>query len=144
MRLIDTHTHLDFPEFDADRADVLAHCRDQGVERLVVLGVYQGNWQRLWHLVEANEGLHAAFGLHPVYLEDHRPEHLEQLRDWLGRLAGQRKLCAVGEFGLDYYLEHLDRTRQQALFEAQPNWPPSSSCRCCCMYAVPMPRPSPP
>ncbi|WP_277373851.1 TatD family hydrolase [Pseudomonas sp. AA-38] len=119
MRLIDTHTHLDFPEFDADRADVLARCRDQGVERLVVLGVYQGNWQRLWHLVEANEGLHAAFGLHPVYLEDHRPEHLEQLRDWLERLAGQRKLCAVGEFGLDYYLEHLDRTRQQALFEAQ-------------------------
>ncbi|MGP0170793.1 TatD family hydrolase [Pseudomonas sp. NCHU5208] len=119
MRLIDTHTHLDFSEFDTDRNAVLARCRDRGVERLVVLGVYQDNWQRLWQLVEANEGLHAAFGLHPVYLDDHRPEHLEQLRDWLERLAGQRKLCAVGEFGLDYYLEHLDRTRQQALFEAQ-------------------------
>ena len=119
MRLIDTHTHLDFPEFDADRAEVLARSRAQGIERLVVLGVYQANWQRLWQLVENDEALYAAFGLHPVYLDDHRPEHLDELRGWLARLAGHRKLCAVGEFGLDYYLEQLDRQRQQALFEAQ-------------------------
>jgi TatD DNase family protein len=119
MRLIDTHTHLDFPDFDADRTEVLARSRALGVQRLVVLGVYQANWQRLWHLVEANEDLHAAFGLHPVYLDDHQPQHLDDLRDWLSRLAGHRKLCAVGEFGLDYYLEALDRQRQQALFEAQ-------------------------
>lgn len=119
MRLIDTHTHLDFPDFDADRTEVLARSRALGVQRLVVLGVYQANWQRLWHLVEANEDLHAAFGLHPVYLDDHQPQHLDELRDWLSRLAGHRKLCAVGEFGLDYYLETLDRQRQQVLFEAQ-------------------------
>lgn len=119
MHLIDTHTHLDFPDFDADRTEVLARSRALGVQRLVVLGVYQANWQRLWHLVEANEDLHAAFGLHPVYLDDHQPQHLDDLRDWLSRLAGHRKLCAVGEFGLDYYLEALDRQRQQALFEAQ-------------------------
>ncbi len=119
MRLIDTHTHLDFPDFDADRTEVLARSRELGVQRLVVLGVYQGNWQRLWQLVEANDGLHAAFGLHPVYLDEHQPQHLAELRDWLGRLAGHRKLCAVGEFGLDYYLDSLDRQRQQALFEAQ-------------------------
>ena len=119
MRLIDTHTHLDFPDFDTDRDAVLARSRALGVQRMVVLGVYQANWQRLWHLVEANEGLYAAFGLHPVYLNEHQPQHLDELRDWLSRLAGQPKLCAVGEFGLDYYLENLDRQRQQALFEAQ-------------------------
>lgn len=119
MRLIDTHTHLDFPDFDADRDAVLARSRALGVQRMVVLGVYQANWQRLWHLVEANEGLYAAFGLHPVYLNEHQPQHLDELRDWLSRLAGQPKLCAVGEFGLDYYLENLDRQRQQAVFEAQ-------------------------
>jgi TatD DNase family protein len=119
MRLIDTHTHLDFPEFDADRDAVLARSRALGVSRMVVLGVYQANWQRLWQLVEEHQELHAAFGLHPVYLDEHSPEHLDELRDWLGRLAGHRKLCAVGEFGLDYYLEHLDRQRQQTLFEAQ-------------------------
>ncbi|WP_439887540.1 TatD family hydrolase [Pseudomonas sp. MBLB4123] len=119
MRLIDTHTHLDFPDFDADRDALLARCRARGVERLVVLGVYRDNWQRLWDLVQGDGGLHAAFGLHPAYLDAHRPEHLDELRAWLQRLAGHRQLCAVGEFGLDYFLEHLDRPRQQALFEAQ-------------------------
>ncbi|TXR39028.1 TatD family deoxyribonuclease [Ectopseudomonas mendocina] len=119
MRLIDTHTHLDFPDFDVDRDEVLARSRALGVQRMVVLGVYQANWQRLWHLVEANEGLYAAFGLHPVYLDEHQVQHLNELRGWLSRLAEQPKLCAVGEFGLDYYLENLDRQRQQAVFEAQ-------------------------
>jgi TatD DNase family protein len=119
MRLIDTHTHLDFPDFDADRAEVLARSRALGVERLVVLGVYQANWQRLWDLVLQEDGLSAAFGLHPVYLEQHRAEHLGELRAWLTRLAGHPRLCALGEFGLDYYLDSLDRQRQQTLFEAQ-------------------------
>jgi TatD DNase family protein len=119
MHLIDTHTHLDFPDFDADRAAVLARSRMQGVEKLVVLGVYQANWQRLWDLVQAEDGLYAAFGLHPVYLDQHRPEHLTELHDWLQRLAGHPRLCAVGEFGLDYFLEELDRGQQQQLFEAQ-------------------------
>ncbi|WP_348748683.1 TatD family hydrolase [Pseudomonas rhodesiae] len=119
MTLIDTHTHLDFPEFDSDRREVLAHSRELGVQRMVVLGVYQRNWQRLWDLVQTDEGLFAAFGLHPVYLDDHRPADLRALGDWLTRLQGHRQLCAVGEIGLDYFLEHLDRERQQQLFEAQ-------------------------
>jgi len=119
VTLIDTHTHLDFPEFDSDRREVLAHSRELGVQRMVVLGVYQQNWQRLWDLVQTDEGLFAAFGLHPVYLDDHRPADLRALGDWLTRLQGHRQLCAVGEIGLDYFLEHLDRARQQQLFEAQ-------------------------
>ncbi|MCS3511706.1 MULTISPECIES: TatD family hydrolase [Pseudomonas] len=119
MELIDTHTHLDFPEFDSDRREVLAHSRALDVRRMVVLGVYQQNWQRLWDLVQADAGLFAAFGLHPVYLDDHKPTDLTELGDWLTRLHGHRQLCAVGEIGLDYFLEQLDRERQQSLFEAQ-------------------------
>lgn len=119
MHLIDTHTHLDFPDFDADRDELLARCRTAGVERLVVLGVHQANWQRVWDLARAEDGLYAAFGLHPVYLDEHRLEYLHALRNWLARCAGHPKLCAVGEFGLDYFLEQLDRQRQQQLFEAQ-------------------------
>ncbi|MGH8345403.1 MAG: TatD family hydrolase [Pseudomonas sp.] len=119
MELIDTHTHLDFPDFDADRQALLADSRALGVRRIVVLGVYQANWQRVWELVQSDPDLHAAFGLHPVYLDDHRPQHLSELGDWLTRLAGHRQLCAVGEIGLDYFIETLDRDRQQALFEAQ-------------------------
>ncbi|MFJ2691616.1 TatD family hydrolase [Pseudomonas sp. NPDC087336] len=119
MDLIDTHTHLDFPDFDADRQALMTQSRALGVRQMVVLGVYQGNWQRVWELVQSDPDLHAAFGLHPVYLEDHRPEHLTELGDWLTRLAGHRQLCAVGEIGLDYFIETLDRERQQALFDAQ-------------------------
>ncbi|MCB2255941.1 TatD family hydrolase [Pseudomonas chlororaphis] len=119
MELIDSHTHLDFPDFDADRPALLAASRALGVRRMVVLGVYQRNWHRLWELVQSDANLHAAFGLHPVYLDEHRPADLIELGDWLSRLAGHPQLCAVGEIGLDYFLEQLDRQRQQQLFEAQ-------------------------
>lgn len=119
MELIDTHTHLDFPDFDADRAALLDRAQGLGVSRMVVLAVEAGNWQRVWDGVKADPRLYAALGLHPVFLDAHRPAHLTQLREWLERLAGDPQLCAVGEFGLDYYLPELDRERQQALFEAQ-------------------------
>nr|WP_178125065.1 MULTISPECIES: TatD family hydrolase [unclassified Pseudomonas] len=117
--MIDSHTHLDFPDFDADREALLADSRAQGVKRMVVLGVYQDNWQRVWDLVQSDPQLYAAFGLHPVYLDDHQPADLKDLEDWLARLAGHPQLCGVGEIGLDYFLEQLDRERQQHLFEAQ-------------------------
>jgi len=119
VELIDSHTHLDFPDFDEDRQALLAESRALGVRRMVVLGVYQANWQRVWDLVQSDPDLHAAFGLHPVYLDQHRPEDLRDLAEWLTRLAGHRQLCAVGEIGLDYFIETLDRERQQALFDAQ-------------------------
>ena len=119
MQLIDTHTHLDFPDFDADRPQLLADSRALGVEKMVVLGVYQSNWQRVWDLVQTDSQLYAAFGLHPVYLNEHRPEHVVELGQWLSRLAGHPQVCAVGEIGLDYFLPELDREGQQQLFEAQ-------------------------
>ena len=119
MQLIDSHTHLDFQDFDPDRPQVLARSRALGVKQMVVLGVYQSNWQRLWDLVQTDSQLYAAFGLHPVHLNDHRPEHVIELGQWLSRLAGHPHVCAVGEIGLDYFLPELDRDGQQQLFEAQ-------------------------
>lgn len=119
MRLIDTHNHLDCPDFEQDRAAVLQRSRELGVERQVLLGVFRENWEDVWALVESEPDLYAALGLHPIYLARHRPEHLTALREWLQRLAGHPKLCAVGEIGLDYYLEDLDRAGQQAIFEEQ-------------------------
>ncbi|MGV8183329.1 hypothetical protein ACV34P_31900, partial [Pseudomonas aeruginosa] len=46
--------------------------------------------------VQAEDGLYAALGLHPVYLARHRPQHLDDLHQWLQRLRGETKLCAVG------------------------------------------------
>jgi len=89
------------------------------VRRMVGLGVYQRNWQRLWDLPQQDPHVYGAFGLHPVYLDEHRPADLIELGDWLTRLKGHRQLCAVGEIGLDYFLAHLDRARQQSLYEPQ-------------------------
>lgn len=119
MQLIDTHTHLDFEHFDADREQVLARCSAAGVERIVVLGVHEGNWQRVWQLASTQPAVHAALGLHPVFLDRHRDAHLHELRNWLQRLHGERKLCALGEIGLDYYIDTPDTERQQQLLEAQ-------------------------
>lgn len=119
MQLIDTHTHLDFEMFDDDRAQVIARARNSGVERIVVLGVHAANWQRVWQLACDEPSVHAALGLHPVFLEEHQDAHVQQLRDWLERLRGEPKLCAVGEIGLDYYIDNPDIERQQRLLEAQ-------------------------
>jgi TatD DNase family protein len=119
VRLIDTHTHLDFDDFDADRQTVLSHCRQLGVERIVVLGVYQRNLQRVWDLALSEPQVYAALGLHPIYLDEHRPEHVQELRDRLAAVAGQPKLCAVGEIGLDYYVESLSREDQKTVFDSQ-------------------------
>nr|WP_276583349.1 TatD family hydrolase [Pseudomonas sp. RIT-PI-S] len=117
--MVDTHTHLDFPDFDADRGALLDAAQAAGVRRVVLLGVHRANWERVWGLAQEDDRLYAALGLHPVFLEEHTPAHLDELRQWLERLAGDPRLCALGEFGLDYYLKHLDRERQQWLFEAQ-------------------------
>ncbi|GGD05929.1 TatD family hydrolase [Halopseudomonas salina] len=119
MRYIDTHTHLDFPVFAADRTAVIEQARRSGVTRLVVLGVSQTNWREVWDLSQRETCVYAALGLHPVFVEAHRDEHLTELREWLGQLAGNPKCCAVGEIGLDYFVKGLNRERQQHLLEAQ-------------------------
>lgn len=119
MRLIDTHTHIDYPDFDADRPEVIARSHSAGVARALIMGVTHENWQRSWHLAISDERLFAAFGMHPIYLEQHQDSHLPELRRWLERFASHPKCCAVGEIGLDYFLKDLDRPRQQTLLEAQ-------------------------
>lgn len=116
---IDTHTHLDFADFDADRNAVLTDCERLGVRRILLMGVTRDNWDRLWELVKSNTRYYAAFGLHPAFLDQHQPQDLQLLRERLASHANDPRCCAIGEFGLDYFIEDLDRQQQQTLFEAQ-------------------------
>lgn len=138
MHLIDTHTHLDFPDFDPDRTSLLARSRALGVRQMVVLGVYQDNWQRLWDEVQTDPQLYAAFGLHPVYLEQHRPEHVRELGQWLERLAGHPQLCAVGEIGLDYFCRSWIATHSRHCLKRSYRWRQTPHSRPCCTCAVAM------
>ena len=116
---IDTHTHLDFSDFDTDRDALLADCVRLGVKRILLMGVTRGNWERIWQLAESSGRYFAAFGLHPLFLDQHQDSDLQHLRERIERHAGDPRCCAVGEFGLDYFIDNTDRERQQTLFEAQ-------------------------
>lgn len=113
--LVDTHCHLDFPDFDADREQVLAACRAAGVTRIVVPGVRATDWSRVLDLCAWHEGLYPALGLHPMFMADHEQNHVRQLDDMLR----EQNVIAVGEIGLDFYHGDDDREAQLALFEAQ-------------------------
>lgn len=115
MDLIDSHCHLDAPEFDRDRDAVVVRARAAGVRIQVLPAVEAAAWPKLRDICRGDDGLHPAYGLHPMYLSAHREEHLRLLREWLGR----ERAVAVGECGLDYYVEGLDHNAQQDFFEGQ-------------------------
>ena len=115
MELVDSHCHLDAPGFDPDRGAVIDRARAAGVRTQVVPAVEAVQWPRLREVCRMADGLHPAYGLHPMYLASHRPEHLQDLRGWLER----ERPVAVGECGLDYYVEGLDPAAQQVCFEGQ-------------------------
>lgn len=119
LRFIDTHAHLDDISFAEDYCTVLERSRQQEVQRIVLPGVTAQGWTRLWQLAEQHEMLYAAPGLHPVYLAQHQPEHLSQLKEFIECHRDHPKLCAVGEIGLDYWIPQADRSAQQQLVEAQ-------------------------
>ncbi|ROR34430.1 TatD family hydrolase [Inmirania thermothiophila] len=115
MELVDTHCHLDVADFDPDRAEVLARARAAGVADIVVPGVTAAGWDRLLMLCAGDARLHPALGLHPVYLAEHRPEDLAALE----RRLGEHRPVAIGEIGLDHYVDGLDHAAQRRLFAAQ-------------------------
>lgn len=113
--LVDSHCHLDAPEFDPDRAAVLQRAREAGVLQQVVPAIGAAGWPRLREICAGHAGLFPAYGLHPMYLSAHQPEHLQVLGDWIAR----EKPLAVGECGLDYFVEGLDVQAQQQYFDGQ-------------------------
>lgn len=113
--LVDSHAHLDAPEFDVDRDAVIARARAAGVTRQIVPAVSAAGWEKLRALCAAEAGLHPAYGLHPMFLAEHRPDHLTALRDWIDR----ERPAAVGECGLDFFVEGLDAERQSLYFDGQ-------------------------
>lgn len=113
--LIDTHCHIDVEEFAPDRSEVIARARAAGVAAQVVPAVTASAWDHLLEVCRAYPGLYPALGMHPVYLDLHRPEHVGALAG----LVAKEPPVALGEIGLDYFVPGMDREAQQTLFEAQ-------------------------
>jgi TatD DNase family protein len=113
--IFDSHCHLDAPEFDADRAAVVARAHAAGVHGQLVPAIDFGTWGKTRAACAGQPGLHAAYGLHPLLLDKHLPEHLDELERWIENEAPK----AVGECGLDYYVEGLDPDTQRFYFRRQ-------------------------
>lgn len=118
MTLIDSHCHLDFPDFDTDREAVLQHSQALGVRRFVIPAVTAKHFVRVWAMTQRPQ-CYVALGLHPQFLAQHQHSDIDILADWLMRHKNHARLCAVGEIGLDFYNVDADRERQQYFLEAQ-------------------------
>lgn len=115
IELIDSHSHFDVDAFAMDRADALARARAAGVTRQIVPAITRAGFDGLRDLCAGEAGLYPAYGLHPMYLDAHCPEHLTELEQWIER----ERPVAVGECGLDFFVENLDRAEQHEYFERQ-------------------------
>ena len=113
--LVDSHCHLDAAEFDHDRAEVVARARAAGVVAQVLPATHADEWPLLRAAADSRCGLHASYGLHPTFLQHHRDRDLRLLQEWIER----ERPVAVGECGLDFFVEGLDADAQARFFEGQ-------------------------
>ena len=115
---IDTHCHLDAPEFGADRVAVFERARAAQVSLLVLPAVEAAHFEQV-RLLAHRHGLAYALGIHPLYTDRAAEADLELLAQALNDHADDPLLVAVGEIGLDHFVPGLDRERQQAFYLAQ-------------------------
>ena len=115
---IDSHVHLDAPEFDADRSAVLQRARAVGVTQMVIPAVARANFDTVRELAH-NHGLVYALGIHPMYVDRAADADLEHLQGALEQHKGDPRLVAVGEIGLDYFVPGIDPARQMRFYSAQ-------------------------
>lgn len=115
MELIDTHCHIDVADFEPDRVQVLQRAKERGVGRIVVPAIDAASWDRLLSVCREHGQLLPALGLHPVYMERHRLEDIKALEEQVAR----ERPVAIGEIGLDFFIDNPDRRGQERLLEAQ-------------------------
>lgn len=112
---VDTHCHLDAAEFGDAQAEVVQAAQSAGVQRIVVPSVCRENFGIVRELCERYPGCAPAYGIHPMYTDNAHPDDLVALREYLARPDA----VAVGEIGLDFFIQHYDRARQEHFFVEQ-------------------------
>ncbi len=111
---VDTHCHLDAAEFGDPQAEIV-RAAAAGVSCLIIPAVARNNFEAVRELCERFPACRPAYGIHPMYTDDAQPGDLEALRDYLAL----PDTVAVGEIGLDFFIDHHDRERQEFFFIEQ-------------------------
>lgn len=118
MDWVDTHCHLDAPEFAHEVEDLVSRARDAGVRRLVLPAVRVDDAHRVRELAHAFDSVYA-LGIHPLCVGEAADSDLDRLAQLLSQWKDDPRLVAVGEIGLDHFVPDLDRERQFRFYEAQ-------------------------
>jgi TatD DNase family protein len=117
MEFIDSHAHVDFPQFAEDREAMLERTRAAGVSTVLAIGTGPGpeKLDAAIPYAEEYEWIYTSVGIHPHEAKQVTPEHLDILKG----LAKHPKVIAWGEIGLDYYYDHSPRDVQERIFREQ-------------------------
>lgn len=113
--LIDTHCHLDAAEFDTDRDALVLAARDADISAIVIPSISRSNFAAVSAACQRYPGCVPAYGIHPLYINEATTPDLEDLR----KILAATPPVAVGEIGLDFFVEGLDTERQQYYFSEQ-------------------------
>ena len=109
--LIETHAHLDYPDFAGDFDDVLRRATEAGVTRIITIGTSVESSKRAVNLAEEYPSIYAVIGVHPTYAEEAEEDVITPLRE----LAKSPRVVALGETGLDYHrLPSLELTKERS------------------------------
>jgi TatD DNase family protein len=117
MELIDSHAHIDLPQFAEDREGVLERARAASITTLLAIGTGPGpeKLDSALPFAEKHDWIYATVGIHPHEAKEVKPQHLEEL----SKLAQHPRVIAWGEIGLDYFYDHSPRETQHKVFRDQ-------------------------
>ena len=114
ISLIDTHAHLDMPEFDSDLFGVISRAKEAGVKRIISIGIDLLSSGAAIKLSESYEGIFATVGIHPHNAREATKRDMSEIE----KLASRPCVVAIGEIGLDYHYQPVDKQSQIRLL----NW----------------------
>ncbi|MFN5512129.1 MAG: TatD family hydrolase, partial [Burkholderiales bacterium] len=117
--LVDTHCHLDAPEFAADLEAVIARSQAARVGMIVMPAVHRETFDGLRDLASRHAGLCYALGIHPLCVDASSDDDLAVLRQAVAASINDPRFVAIGEIGLDHFVPGLDRERQARFLAAQ-------------------------
>lgn len=113
--MIDTHAHLDFPQYGSDRDEIIKSAFENGLEAIFNIGTDIESSRKSIKLAEKYEHIYASVGVHPHDSKDCPKDYIPRLEE----MATHRKVVAIGEMGLDYYRNLSPRDTQRRVFNEQ-------------------------
>ncbi len=115
MQLIDSHSHIDFSDFDNDREVVIERANNAGISNIIVSATTAKRWPLIKALCDKQAQCHPAYGLHPMFMSDYKPQHFDDLKHWIK----SENPIAIGEVGLDYFIDEANRDNSTQVRQSQ-------------------------